>query len=111
MEAGQELTRVLKPAGEFVVVEHLRDTVNFLAYTTGFSLSLAAAMASYLSDNWVARGAGSEDYTFSHGLHPAQMILQLRLIGALLVGLALAFGLLNRQMMHVHMFSWPLPWG
>jgi len=32
----QELARVLKPAGELVVVEHLRDTANFLAYTIGF---------------------------------------------------------------------------
>lgn len=32
----QELTRVLKPAGELIVVEHLRDAANFLAYTIGF---------------------------------------------------------------------------
>ena len=32
----QELARVLKPAGELIVVEHLRDAANFLAYTIGF---------------------------------------------------------------------------
>lgn len=32
----QELARVLKPAGELIVVEHLRDAPNFLAYTIGF---------------------------------------------------------------------------
>jgi SAM-dependent methyltransferase len=32
----QELARVLKPSGELIVVEHLRDTANFLAYTIGF---------------------------------------------------------------------------
>jgi SAM-dependent methyltransferase len=32
----QELARVLKPTGELIVVEHLRDTANFLAYTIGF---------------------------------------------------------------------------
>lgn len=31
-----ELRRVLKPAGQIVVVEHLRDSLNFLAYTIGF---------------------------------------------------------------------------
>jgi SAM-dependent methyltransferase len=32
----QEIGRVLQPAGEVVVVEHLRDAANFLAYTIGF---------------------------------------------------------------------------
>ena len=32
----KELNRVIKPAGQIVVTEHLRDTVNFLAYTIGF---------------------------------------------------------------------------
>ena len=32
----QELARVLEPSGELIVVEHLRDTANFLAYTIGF---------------------------------------------------------------------------
>jgi SAM-dependent methyltransferase len=32
----QEIHRVLRPAGEVIVVEHLRDTANFLAYTIGF---------------------------------------------------------------------------
>jgi SAM-dependent methyltransferase len=32
----QEIERVLKPAGEIIVVEHLRNTANFLAYTIGF---------------------------------------------------------------------------
>lgn len=32
----QELARVLTPAGELIVVEHLRDAANFLAYTVGF---------------------------------------------------------------------------
>ncbi|KAA9339342.1 methyltransferase domain-containing protein [Hymenobacter busanensis] len=31
-----ELRRVLKPTGRLVVVEHLRDPANFLAYTIGF---------------------------------------------------------------------------
>lgn len=31
-----ELRRVLRPAGRVVVVEHLRDPANFLAYTIGF---------------------------------------------------------------------------
>lgn len=32
----KELQRVLKPAGEVIVTEHLRDTANFLAYNIGF---------------------------------------------------------------------------
>ncbi|MDB5257961.1 MAG: hypothetical protein JWM14_2656 [Chitinophagaceae bacterium] len=32
----KELNRILKPQGEIIVVEHLRDTANFLAYTIGF---------------------------------------------------------------------------
>ena len=32
----QEIRRVLTPGGEVVVVEHLRDAANFLAYTIGF---------------------------------------------------------------------------
>ena len=32
----REIGRVLKPTGEIIVVEHLRDTANFLAYTIGF---------------------------------------------------------------------------
>ena len=32
----QEVRRVVHPAGRIVVVEHLRDTANFLAYTIGF---------------------------------------------------------------------------
>jgi len=32
----QEIRRVTKPSGCLVVVEHLRDTANFLAYTIGF---------------------------------------------------------------------------
>ena len=32
----QELKRILKPDGEIYVVEHLRDTVNFMAYNIGF---------------------------------------------------------------------------
>lgn len=32
----QEIGRVLKPAGEIIVVEHLRNAANFLAYTVGF---------------------------------------------------------------------------
>jgi ubiquinone/menaquinone biosynthesis C-methylase UbiE len=31
-----ELRRILKPSGEIVVTEHLRDTANFLAYNFGF---------------------------------------------------------------------------
>ena len=31
-----ELSRVLKPTGRVIVVEHLRDGANFLAYTIGF---------------------------------------------------------------------------
>ena len=31
-----ELRRVLKPSGRIIVVEHLRDGYNFLAYTIGF---------------------------------------------------------------------------
>lgn len=31
-----ETRRVLKPDGQMIVVEHLRDTVNFLAYNIGF---------------------------------------------------------------------------
>ena len=31
-----ELHRVLRPAGQLVVVEHVRDWVNFLAYNVGF---------------------------------------------------------------------------
>ena len=32
----RELRRILKPAGTIVLVEHQRDTANFLAYTIGF---------------------------------------------------------------------------
>lgn len=32
----QEIKRVLTPTGEIIVVEHLRDAANFLAYTIGF---------------------------------------------------------------------------
>jgi SAM-dependent methyltransferase len=32
----QEIGRVLTPTGEIIVVEHLRDAANFLAYTIGF---------------------------------------------------------------------------
>jgi len=31
-----ELYRTLKPEGRIIVVEHIRDTANFLAYTVGF---------------------------------------------------------------------------
>lgn len=32
----KELRRVLKPTGQIIVTEHLRDTANFLAYNIGF---------------------------------------------------------------------------
>jgi len=32
----KELYRVLKPTGKIIIVEHLRDVPNFLAYTIGF---------------------------------------------------------------------------
>ena len=32
----KELRRVIKPSGQIVVTEHLRDPANFLAYTIGF---------------------------------------------------------------------------
>ena len=32
----REIRRVVKPTGQVIVVEHLRDTANFLAYTIGF---------------------------------------------------------------------------
>jgi ubiquinone/menaquinone biosynthesis C-methylase UbiE len=32
----KELQRVLKPSGQVIVTEHLRDTANFLAYNIGF---------------------------------------------------------------------------
>ncbi|MGI8467634.1 MAG: class I SAM-dependent methyltransferase [Pyrinomonadaceae bacterium] len=32
----QELHRILKPKGQIIVTEHLRDTANFLAYSIGF---------------------------------------------------------------------------
>lgn len=32
----KELHRILKPDGRIVVIEHLRDTTNFLAYNVGF---------------------------------------------------------------------------
>jgi ubiquinone/menaquinone biosynthesis C-methylase UbiE len=32
----QELSRILKPGGKIVMVEHLRDTFNLLAYNIGF---------------------------------------------------------------------------
>ena len=31
-----EIKRILKPAGQIIVIEHLRDTANFLAYNIGF---------------------------------------------------------------------------
>jgi ubiquinone/menaquinone biosynthesis C-methylase UbiE len=31
-----ELNRILKPNGEIIIIEHLRDVPNFLAYTIGF---------------------------------------------------------------------------
>ncbi len=36
MEFFKELKRVLKPTGEILITEHLRDVPNFLAYTIGF---------------------------------------------------------------------------
>ena len=32
----EELKRVIRPAGQIFIVEHLRDTANFLAYNIGF---------------------------------------------------------------------------
>lgn len=32
----KELARILKPAGQVIITEHLRDTANFLAYNIGF---------------------------------------------------------------------------
>jgi ubiquinone/menaquinone biosynthesis C-methylase UbiE len=32
----QELARVLKPQGKLIVIEHLRDTANFLAFNVGY---------------------------------------------------------------------------
>lgn len=32
----QEIARVIKPSGRIIVVEHLRNCANFLAYTVGF---------------------------------------------------------------------------
>ena len=32
----KELRRVLKPTGQIIVIEHLRDTTNFLVYNIGF---------------------------------------------------------------------------
>lgn len=32
----RELSRILRPTGSVVVVEHLRDEINLLAYTIGF---------------------------------------------------------------------------
>ena len=32
----EELNRILKPEGQVVVTEHLRDTANFIAYNIGF---------------------------------------------------------------------------
>jgi len=32
----KELKRILAPKGEIIVVEHLRDTANFLVYNIGF---------------------------------------------------------------------------
>lgn len=32
----KEMKRILKPSGEIIVTEHLRDTANFLAYNIGF---------------------------------------------------------------------------
>ena len=32
----KEVARILKPKGQIFVTEHLRDTVNFLAYNIGF---------------------------------------------------------------------------
>jgi SAM-dependent methyltransferase len=32
----KELNRILKPGGQIIVAEHLRDVPNFLAYTVGF---------------------------------------------------------------------------
>jgi ubiquinone/menaquinone biosynthesis C-methylase UbiE len=32
----KELERILKPTGQIIVTEHLRDTTNFLAYNIGF---------------------------------------------------------------------------
>ncbi len=36
LEFFKELKRVLKPTGEILITEHLRDTPNFLAYNIGF---------------------------------------------------------------------------
>ena len=39
----KELNRILKPSGKIIVVEHLRDTINFLAYNIGFLHFLSEA--------------------------------------------------------------------
>src|SRR5208282_3268556 len=39
----QSLKRCLKPTGQILVTEHLRDLPNFLAYTVGFFHFLSAA--------------------------------------------------------------------
>jgi ubiquinone/menaquinone biosynthesis C-methylase UbiE len=36
MDFFREINRVVKPTGQVIVVEHLRDVPNFLAYTIGF---------------------------------------------------------------------------
>jgi ubiquinone/menaquinone biosynthesis C-methylase UbiE len=36
IEFFKELRRVLKPTGEIIITEHLRDIPNFLAYNIGF---------------------------------------------------------------------------
>ena len=41
----RELKRILKPSGQIIITEHLRDTANFLAYNIGF-------LHFYSKQNW-----------------------------------------------------------
>ena len=66
------LKRSLKPAGQIVVTEHLRDLPNFLAYTIGFFhfLSLKRGKRPFACGPEDCQG--NQNHFLHHDLHPGK---------------------------------------